>query len=258
VDTVERVAEAKSELLAALPAGGAAVVPAGARLLAPYLRSDVATTTFGAGGDMSLAAFVPGERDSTLVADVHGQRLDLRVNVTSRHNAENALAALGAYLALGLPLERVQAGALDIVLSRWREEEHALPGDVLLLNDCYNANPLSMHAALVHLRDRGAGRRLVAVLGGMAELGPDSPAYHREIGEAAERAGVDVLVAVGVLAGGYLAGAAGVTDRRHVADADAALAEIRDLLAPGDCVLVKGSRTFGLEAVAEALLSVPA
>ena len=115
-----------------------------------------------------------------------------------------------------------------------------------------------MHAALAHLSERGAGRRLVAVLGGMAELGAASPAYHREIGEAAARAGVGVLVAVGDLAEGYLAGTAGVVQRQTVATADEAVVALRDLLRPGDCVLVKGSRAIGLEAVCEALLSVTA
>jgi UDP-N-acetylmuramoyl-tripeptide--D-alanyl-D-alanine ligase len=92
----------------------------------------------------------------------------------------------------------------------------------------------------------------------MAELGAASPAYHREIGEAAAGAGVDVLVAVGDLAEGYLAGAAGIPERQTVATADEAVAVLRDLLRPGDCVLVKGSRAIGLEAVCEALLSVAA
>jgi UDP-N-acetylmuramoyl-tripeptide--D-alanyl-D-alanine ligase len=256
--TVERVAAAKAELLSALPRGGTAIVPAAERLLEPYLRDDLETMTFGERGDVRLLAFRPDGRESELELDALGERATIRFNFASRHNAENALAALTAYLALGLPLTDAQAGARDVALSRWREEEHELRGDVLVLNDCYNANPMSMRAALAHLRERGAGRRLVAVLGGMAELGAASPAYHREIGEAAARAGVDVLVAVGHLAEGYLAGAAGVPERQTAATADEAVAVLRDLLRPGDCVLVKGSRAIGLEAVCEALLSVAA
>jgi UDP-N-acetylmuramoyl-tripeptide--D-alanyl-D-alanine ligase len=258
VATLERVAEAKAELVAALPPGGTAVVPADEALLAPHLRKDVATVTFGEGGDVRLAEFRPERHECELELVVGGEPLSLRFNFTSRHNAENALAAVAAYQALGLPLNAVQEGARDVVLSRWREEEHVLDGDVVLLNDCYNANPMSMRAALVHLRERGATRRLVAVLGGMAELGPSSSVYHREIGEAAARAGVDVLLAVGSLALGYLDSAEGVTDRRSVADVEGAIAELRALLRPGDCVLVKGSRALGLEAVADALLTVSA
>jgi UDP-N-acetylmuramoyl-tripeptide--D-alanyl-D-alanine ligase len=258
VGSVERVAEAKGELLAALPPGGTAIVPADERLLEPYLRGDLQTITFGEGGDVRLLAFRADGRESELEVDVFGEQATIRFNVASRHNADNAVAALAAYRALGLPLDRAQEGARDVVLSRWREEEHELPGDVLLLNDCYNANPMSMRAALAHLRERGAGRRLVAVLGGMAELGAASPAYHREVGEAAGRAGVDVLVTVGELAEGYLQGASAVAERRTVGRPDDAVAMLRDLLRPGDCVLVKGSRAVGLEAVCEALLSVPA
>jgi UDP-N-acetylmuramoyl-tripeptide--D-alanyl-D-alanine ligase len=92
----------------------------------------------------------------------------------------------------------------------------------------------------------------------MAELGPDAPAYHREIGEAAGRAGVDVLVAIGELGRGYLEGAAAVEETHWAADVDGAIARLRDVVRPGDCVLVKGSRAVGLESVAAALTSVPA
>jgi UDP-N-acetylmuramoyl-tripeptide--D-alanyl-D-alanine ligase len=258
VGTLEDVARAKAELIAALPPGGVAVVPAGEALLAPHLRDDLETVTFGDGGDVGLVDFQAGARESLAAVDVAGRRVELRFNFTSRHNARNALAALAVYRSLGLPLERAQAGALDVVLSRWREEEHVLPDGTVLLNDCWNANPMSMHAALVHLRERGQGRRLVAVLGGMAELGPASAAFHREIGETAARVGVTALVAVGELARGYLEGAAAVPERRALPDAAAAAVELPRILRSGDCVLVKGSRAAGLEAVAEALLSVPA
>ncbi len=257
VGTVEWVAQAKAELLTALRAGAPAVIPAGETLLAPYLRDDLETITFGEGGDVRLVAFRPAGREVELDVDVRGRLVSARFNFTSRHNARNALAAIAAYAALGLPLDRVGEGARDVVLSRWRDEEHELEGDVLLLNDCYNANPVSMQAAIEHLRERGAGRRLVAVLGGMAELGAEASAFHCEVAEAAARAGVEVLVAVGPLARGYLACAADIGDVRAVDDVDAAVAELRGLLRPGDCVLVKGSRAVGLEAVADALRVSP-
>ena len=256
VGTLEAVAKAKSELLEALPPGGKAVVPAGEPLLEPYLRADLEILRFGAGGDVSLQAFRPGRREAQLEVEAFGKSLTLNFNFRSRHNAENALAALAAYRAVGLPLEKVQEGALDIVLSRWREEEIELPNGVLLLNDCYNANPISMRAALVHLADRAGSRRRVAVLGPMAELGTEAPGYHREIGEAAVRGGVDVLVAIGELGRGYVEGASGVPLTYAAADVEEAVALLRELLRPGDCVLVKGSRAFGLEAVGEALTSV--
>jgi UDP-N-acetylmuramoyl-tripeptide--D-alanyl-D-alanine ligase len=170
----------------------------------------------------------------------------------------NALAALAAYNALGLPLGKAQRGAKQVKLSRWRGEEVPLPGDGVLINDCYNANPLSMSAALEHLAERAAGHRAVAVLGDMAELGPGAPAYHREVGAAASRAGVDVLVAVGPLARSYLDGARGVPITRWAPTVEQGLMALRQILKPGDCVLVKGSRAMGLEAIGDAVAVVPA
>jgi UDP-N-acetylmuramoyl-tripeptide--D-alanyl-D-alanine ligase len=258
VGTLEGVARAKAELIAALPPGGTAVVPAGQPLLEPYLRDDLKVARFGPGGDVALRDFRPLGHGARVGIEAYGESLTLDFNFRSRHNAENALAALAAYHALGLPLAGAQHGALDVVLSRWREEEVELPDGGLLLNDCYNANPISMRAALVHLGERAGSRRRIAVLGPMAELGPDAPAYHREIGEAAGRAGVDVLVAIGELGRGYLEGAAAVEETHWAADVDGAIARLRDVVRPGDCVLVKGSRAVGLESVAAALTSVPA
>ena len=126
-----------------------------------------------------------------------------------------------------------------------------LPGGGLLINDAYIANPLSMRAALEHLADQASGRRTVAILGEMAELGPESPRYHEEIGTAAKNLRVDVVVGVGELARSY-------EPDNWCADPAAAVEMARKLVRPGDCVLVKGSRSAGLEVVAEALASVAA
>ncbi|HSC93258.1 MAG TPA: UDP-N-acetylmuramoyl-tripeptide--D-alanyl-D-alanine ligase [Gaiellaceae bacterium] len=239
--TVERVARAKAEIVAALPPGGTAVIPAGEPLLDPYLRDDVETIRFGAGGDVRLVAFEPPR----LAAEVGGERVELEVPFSAAHQAENTLAALAAYWALGLPLERTADGAREIRFSRWRGEEHELDGDVLLINDAYNANPVSMVAALRHLRSRAGERRAVAVLGEMAELGRDAPAYHRAVGAAAADLGVEVVAVGNGLASEY--------GGELVAGPDEAVALLRDRLRPGDVVLVKASRAAGLERVAEAL-----
>jgi UDP-N-acetylmuramoyl-tripeptide--D-alanyl-D-alanine ligase len=127
----------------------------------------------------------------------------------------------------------------------------------VLINDCYNANPTSMRAALAHLATRAAGRRRVAVLGDMAELGPDAPAYHRDVGEAAAELGVDELVAVGELARGYVDGAGDVPSR-WAPTVELGIEQLEHALRPGDVVLVKGSRALGLEAVAAKVASVTA
>lgn len=253
LETVERVAEAEAEIVAALPPGGAVVVPAGEPLLDPWLtRRDLRVLSYGDGGDLRLVELELDE-GARMVVEVLGERLELELDVRSRHNARNALAALCAYAALGLPLREAWRGAREIVLSRWRGEELPLPGGGLLINDCYNANPVSMAAALEHLAERAGVRRRVAVLADMAELGPGAAAYHGEMGTVAARAGVELLVALGPLARGYLEGAEGVAARLWAPTVEQGLPLLASLLEPGDCVLVKGSRSMGLEVVAETL-----
>jgi UDP-N-acetylmuramoyl-tripeptide--D-alanyl-D-alanine ligase len=225
VGTVENVAKAKAELIEALPPGGVAVV-AEEPLLEPYLtRTDIEIRRFGPGTD-----------------------LPMRTSFTAAHQLQNTRAALTVCEVLGVPLPEV----LDVEFSPLREEVIELRDGVTLINDCYNANPASMRAALAHLADLAGDRRRVAVLGGMAELGEGAPGFHREIGEEIARSGVAVLVTVGPLAEGYVA--AGV-ETRSAADADTAAATVSELLRPGDVVLVKGSRAVGLETVAANLLS---
>jgi UDP-N-acetylmuramoyl-tripeptide--D-alanyl-D-alanine ligase len=257
--TVERVAQAKAELIESLPPGGTAVVPAGEAYLEPYLeRDDIEIARFGDGGDVSLSYFAAKDGSARIRVEAFGRPLTLEFSFDSRYNATNALAAIAAYHALGLPLGKLQKGARHVQLSRLRGEEVPLPEGGVLINDCYNANPLSMAAALEHLQQRAGDARKVAVLGDMAELGAGAPAYHREVGAGAARAGVDVLVAVGPLARGYVQGARGVQLTRWAPTVEQGLAALRSVLRPGDYVLVKGSRAMGLEVIAEAVAVVPA
>jgi UDP-N-acetylmuramoyl-tripeptide--D-alanyl-D-alanine ligase len=237
VETVENVARAKAELIEALPPGGIAVVPDGEPLLEPYLgRTDIEIRRF-------VEAAEPG------AFAVGGRTIRLETSFTSRHQLRNALAALTVCDALGVP---VADGRLEVEFSPLREQELELDGGVLLLNDCYNANPLSMRAALEQLARRAGPRRRVAVLGEMAELGEDAPAYHREVGEALAANGVAELIAVGPLAHGYVEGANGVR-AQWLATAEEAADALAAMLRPGDVVLVKGSRAVGLETVAAKL-----
>jgi UDP-N-acetylmuramoyl-tripeptide--D-alanyl-D-alanine ligase len=243
--TVERVAEAKAEVVAALPAGGTAVVP-DEPLLEPFLgRGDIEIRRFRPD---DVRAFERLDGGCRAVFALGGRELGLEFTFTARHQTENALAALLALEALGLPLPE---GRVDVELSRWRGEETALPGGGLLINDSYNANPTSMRAALEHLAEHDG--RLVAVLGDMAELGATASEHHREIGGLARELGIDVVVPVGDLARDYSAG--GTVFAPTAAEAAARIGEI---LRPGDVVLVKGSRSIGLEVVAEALAGVKA
>jgi UDP-N-acetylmuramoyl-tripeptide--D-alanyl-D-alanine ligase len=236
VGSLDGVMRAKGELVAALPQGGTAIVPAEF----PVERDDVEVVRL----DEPVAR---REGDRTIVGGVS-------FNFTAQHQAANAAAALAALDALGLPRpERV-----DVDWSRWRGDELPLPGGGLLINDAYNANPISMRAALTHLAATAGDRRRVAILGEMAELGPGAPTFHEEIGRELARHGVEALLAVGELARGYVDGAPGVPIRRWAAGADEAAELAAELVQRGDCVLVKASRAVGLERVAEALAAVSA
>ena len=240
--TLEAVAAAKGELLRDMPAGGTAVVPAGEPLLAPHLRADLDTVTFGDGGDVRLVK-ADGDR---VVVDARGERIELELSYRQAHNRLNTLAAVAAAQAIGVRPE----GRLDVPFSALRGERVDLPNGVAVVNDCYNANPMSMRAALDDLAMTTPGRR-VAVLGDMLELGEREREFHREVGRHATAHDVDLLVTVGPRAVAMLDEFDG--EGHAVADAGEAAALLEELLRPGDTVLVKGSRGVGLEAVVEAL-----
>jgi UDP-N-acetylmuramoyl-tripeptide--D-alanyl-D-alanine ligase len=229
--TIEAIAATKSELLEHLRPGGTAVVPAREPLLTTHLErlpDGVRTVTFGPHGD--LDALPEG----------------LEVPFTSAHMRLNALAALAAARAVGVE----PTGRLEVALSELRGQRRELPGGIVVIDDCYNANPMSMRAALDDLAASAPGRR-VAVLGDMLELGPDEVRFHEEIGAQARVAGVDLLVTVGPLAAAM--GPAFGGETIAVGAAADVVDALRPRLAEGDTVLVKASRGVGLEVVAEGL-----
>jgi UDP-N-acetylmuramoyl-tripeptide--D-alanyl-D-alanine ligase len=236
--TVERVAAAKAELIRDLRPSAACVVPADEPLLDPHLRADLDVITFGDGGDVSLESFEGG------LAKIRARdrRVELELSYGEPYNLRNTLAAVGAASALGVTPQ----GRVEPDFSSYRGELVELEGGVTVVNDCYNANPMSMRAALDHLADTPAERRL-AILGTMAELGPESRRFHREIGEHAAELGIDVLVTVGEDALAFGEGFGGET--HAVATPEEAGALLEELAQPGDRVLVKGSRAVGLERV---------
>jgi UDP-N-acetylmuramoyl-tripeptide--D-alanyl-D-alanine ligase len=236
--TVERVAAAKAELIRDLPAGAACVVPASEPLIRAHLRDDLDTWTFGPGGHVQLLA-MEGPRAEI---EACGERIELELPYREPYNLLNTLAAVAAARAMGFPV----GGPVEVRFSSLRGEIVELPGGVVVVNDCYNANPMSMRAALDHLAATPAERR-IAVLGTMAELGPESVRFHREIGELAAALDIDVLVTVGDGALAYADGFGGET--HAVATPEEAGALLEEIARPGDRVLVKGSRSVGLERV---------
>jgi UDP-N-acetylmuramoyl-tripeptide--D-alanyl-D-alanine ligase len=248
--SVAAIAAAKAEILDDLPPGGTAVAPVEAGELEPHLGRAPRLLRFGAGGDVEASEVTVADGVTEAVIRTPLGEQTFHFPFTEAHNLTNALAAVAAGVALGADLAEMADRAADIGFSRFRGERLELPGGIVLVNDCYNANPVSMRAALDHLAGLEA-ERTVAVLGEMGELGPGSAGYHREVGEHARGAGVDFVIGVGLPARDY-------DPDELVADPGEAAELLAARLEPGDAVLVKGSRSAGLEAVAEALPSLVA
>ncbi len=242
--TVDRVAAAKAELIRDLRDDGACVVPAAEPLLERHLRDDLDTITFGPGGDVMLLSFeAHGDRPGGISEiEAREERILLDLPYSEPYNLLNTLAAVGAAQAIGVKPN----GAVEVAFSSLRGEIVELAGGVTVVNDCYNANPMSMRAALKHLAETPAERR-VAVLGAMAELGGTSHVFHREIGAEVAALGIDVLITVGREALDYAVGYDG--ESYSVPTPEEAGALLEEIALPGDRVLVKGSRSAGLERV---------
>jgi UDP-N-acetylmuramoyl-tripeptide--D-alanyl-D-alanine ligase len=273
--SADGIAVAKGELVEALPAEGAAVLNADdPRVIgmAPRTRARVVTTGLGGRGGVpadvraeDVVLDEAGRAGFTLVTG--GARAAVRLQVVGAHQVANALSAAGAALAVGMTPEDVAAAlSAAVPRSRWRMEVTRRDDGVTVVNDAYNANPESMRAALAALAGLPARRR-VAVLGAMAELGPGAAEEHERLGRDAVAAGVDLIVAVGPDAVGIADGAlaAGAredrdTDRGAVRVPDRAAARelLTEVLVPGDVVLVKASRSYGLELLAADLLAAGA
>lgn len=239
--SLEGVARAKGELLEGMPDGAVAIVPHGEALLAPLLRPALEVVTFGGPG-----ADVRWEQPGRVVR-AGRDRYALELPFSSGPQLTNALAAVAAARAVGVAPE----GRIDVALSPLRGQRVTLPGGATVINDCYNASPPSMRAALDELAAASPAGRRVAVLGDMLELGERERALHAEIGAHARDSGVELLVTVGARAAAMLDEFDG--ESYAVADAEEAAALAGDLLADGDLVLVKASNGVGLWRVAEAL-----
>ncbi|MER6436497.1 UDP-N-acetylmuramoyl-tripeptide--D-alanyl-D-alanine ligase [Streptomyces sp. NPDC001185] len=261
----EQIAQAKGELVESLPEDGAAILNADDPLVrAMASRTKARVVLFGESGEADVRA------ENVRLTDL-GQPVfslhtpsgcsDVTMRLYGEHHVSNALAAAAVAHELGMSADEI-ARALSEAdsLSRWRMEVTERPDGVTVVNDAYNANPESMRAALRALVAMGRGRRTWAVLGQMAELGDEALAEHDAIGRLAVRLNVSKLVAVGgreaswLQLGAYNEGSWG-EESVHVSDAQAAVDLLRSELRPGDVVLVKASRSVGLERVAQALLA---
>ncbi|MER6996280.1 UDP-N-acetylmuramoyl-tripeptide--D-alanyl-D-alanine ligase [Streptomyces sp. NPDC000410] len=268
----EQIAQAKGELVECLPpadAGGVAVLNADDPLVrAMASRTKARVVLFGEAGEADVRAenvrLTPSGQPAFLLRTPSGCS-DVTLRLYGEHHVSNALAAAAVAHELGMSVDEIATALSEAgTLSRWRMEVTERPDGVTVVNDAYNANPESMRAALRALVAMGAasradGGRTWAVLGPMAELGGESLAEHDAVGRLAVRLNVSKLVAVGgreaswLQLGAYNEGSWG-EESVHVSDARAAVDLLRRELRPGDVVLVKASRSAGLERIAQALL----
>lgn len=261
------IAEAKGEIVAALPVDGVAVLNADDPLVAAMAsRTSARVMSFGTVGDVRWREVTLDTRGRpTFDLGYDGQWHAVTLLQSGAHQVLNAAAAAAMAIAAGFaPADVATALSGAAAASRWRMEVTERADGLVVINDAYNANPESMRAALEALvaigrSDDGARRRTVAVLGEMKELGSEHDEGHRAVGRAAAELGVDTLVVVTEAAGGIAVGAGDATGSRVgevivTAGREEAVAWVRQNAGPEDVVLVKASRGAALELVAESIL----
>ncbi|MFM1966775.1 MAG: hypothetical protein RL134_2500 [Actinomycetota bacterium] len=261
----EAIAEAKAEIIDDLPADGTAIMHADNPLVMGQAgRTSAPIMTFGEAADADVRAsdiHLDALARPRFTLHWQGSAVPVQLTLSGEHQVANALAATAFALAAGIELADIVAVLESYApVSKWRMEITERPDGVTVINDAYNANPESMRAALKALVaiGRDQGRRTWAVIGEMREIGDTSIEEHDAIGRLAVRLDVSKLVAVGEGARPVHLGAAHEgswgEESTWVPDVDAAIALLREQVQPGDVVLVKASRSIGLEAVAAALL----
>ncbi|MDI3403019.1 UDP-N-acetylmuramoyl-tripeptide--D-alanyl-D-alanine ligase [Streptomyces cavernicola] len=260
----EQIAQAKGELVEALPADGTAILNADDPLVrAMSSRTQADVLLFGESEEADVRAEnvrLTEQGQPSFTLHTPSGCSDVTLRLYGEHHVSNALAAAAVAHRLGMSTDEIAVALSEAGnLSRWRMEVTERPDGVTVVNDAYNANPESMRAALRALAAMGKGRRTWAVLGQMAELGDEALVEHDAVGRLAVRLNVSKLVAVGgreaswLQLGAYNEGSWG-EESVHVSDAQAAVDLLRSELRPGDVVLVKASRSVGLEKVAFALI----
>lgn len=256
-ETLEALAEAKGELAMCLPDDGSLVFPADAPATATgsdrSLSGRISFGSEGAAADLRPSDIEETEEGIRFTANIGGESAEVRTPVFGTHLVQPILAAMGGGVSLGLSLEECASGVARLKRTGLRGELYRLREDIVVYDDSYNASPAAVSAVLRYGAGQASqqGKRLVAVLGGMFELGPNARAYHREAGEQAAESGVDLLVCVGEEARWYAESFPGQT--LFFEDANSAAETLHESLAPGDYVVVKGSRGVGLDALTREL-----
>jgi UDP-N-acetylmuramoyl-tripeptide--D-alanyl-D-alanine ligase len=258
----EAILHTKGELVRCLPAAGAAFLngdDAWSRRLATESLAPVVFYGLDAASDVRASDVTVSDVGMpTMTLTSSGESVTVTLPVPGRHNAYNAAAAAAVAVDLGVSLEDVATGLADVRLTEWRMQVFTAASGVTVVNDAYNANPTSMRAALAALSDMNTGGRRIAVLGDMRELGSLAELAHFRLGEEVAGLPIHVLVTVGDLARrigeGALTESMDPDAVRPCATAEEAVEVLDDLLQPGDVVLVKASRSLGLERVVEGIV----
>jgi len=258
--SLDEIQDEKSALVRAVPPDGAVVLNADdPRVLAMQARSRARVWTYSAAGPAdvrSTGVVEDGPAGLAFTLELPKGRRPVRLRFAGRHNVTNALAAAGIGVALGLDIEAIVRGleAARPAKGRcvWRTA-----GSLALLDDTYNANPVSVRAALETLTASAGPRRRVVVLGDMLELGPITEAAHREMGAAVAASGAAEFVGLGRACRAAVEAAreAGLAESHHAATFEDTVAHLLKRLVPGDAVLIKGSRGMRMERVVDALLA---
>jgi UDP-N-acetylmuramoyl-tripeptide--D-alanyl-D-alanine ligase len=260
----EGIMAAKAELVEGLRPGGTAVLNADDDMvmrMVPLAPGPVVrfSACQGVAAEIRARAIDVDEDDrASFTLEAPDGTARVRLRLVGRHHVRNALAAAGACHVLGIGVEEAAAGlsaAGPLSPHRMAVSDLVLDGRrVTLVDDSYNANPDSMRAGLEALRSLSRGRRMVAVLGEMLELGPDADRLHREAGLRAAELGIGVVVALGPGAGALAGPELGGRRTAHVDTPEAAIDLVGGILEDGDVVLVKGSNGSGAWRVADALV----
>lgn len=264
--TETAIAQAKAEIFEGLAAGGTAIIPYDSpHVAALYNKAErhaahILTFGFGAGADVRAREAVPAPQGGTLVtATLPGAELCFTVAAPGDHWVSNALAVLAAVEALGSDLALAGLALAEMPGLPGRGARCVLPvdgGQALLIDESYNANPLSMAATLKQLGREEAGRR-IAILGGMRELGARSADLHAGLAAPLAAGRVDHAILVGDEMEPLAHVLDGVVGFDHVPDAAAATGLIRSIMRAGDAILVKGSNGVGLSRLVAALGEQP-
>lgn len=255
--SIENIAKAKSELVEAIPSGGTVILnndnPYTAAMRDKAAQG-VKIITFGIDKDADIKAdnLVSNDNSTTFQCRIgnDGPLCQMTIPMLGKHNVSNALAAVAAGYCLGLEPQEIARGLSELHMTGMRFECRKL-GDYNIINDAYNASPMSMEASLSTLHQVTNGKRAIAVLGDMLELGHVAVAAHRKVGQQAAEAGASCVITLGEMGREIAAGAkeAGLKQVYACDTHQQAADRLKALLKPGDTVLFKGSRGMAMEKI---------